>query len=175
MNRKLLAALLVAASAVVVSVGNVLATPATTPGFSGTTKAKATYGPIFSHIHTVPAHWSELIQTKGTSDLYVQENTWDPGACGGCVPSTGWHTHPGPSFVVVTEGSVTVYEGGSDCEARVYTAGRANNAFVDEGGGHVHLIRNETGVVARTTAVQLIPAGAVRRQDADQPAGCSVS
>ena len=92
--------------------------------------------------------WSELIQTKGSSDLYVQENTWQPGG------STGWHTHPDPSFVIVTEGSVTVYDGGDPtCAGHVYTAGTANNSFVDAGGGHVHIIRNETGSVAKTIAV----------------------
>ena len=32
-----------------------------------------------SHVHTVPASWNEQIQTKGDSDLYVQQNTWQPG------------------------------------------------------------------------------------------------
>jgi hypothetical protein len=153
---------------------NVLATPATVPGFSGTTLAKATYGEIFSHVHTIPASWQELIQTKGASDLYVQQNTWDPSLCGGCIPGTGWHTHPGPSFIIVTQGSVTVYDGDDPaCTPQVFTANTANNAFVDPGGGHVHLIRNETGSVAKTIAVQLIPAGAGRRQDSPDPGNCS--
>jgi len=46
-------------------------------------------------------------------------------------------------------------------------------SFVDDGGGHVHVIRNESGSVAQTTAVQLIPAGAVRRQDSADPGNCS--
>jgi hypothetical protein len=153
---------------------NVLATPATVPGFSGTTLAKATYGEIFSHVHTIPASWQELIQTKGASDLYVQQNTWDPSVCGGCIPGTGWHTHPGPSFIIVTQGSVTVYDGDDPaCTPQVFTANTANNAFVDPGGGHVHLIRNETGSAAKTIAVQLIPAGADRRQDSPDPGNCS--
>lgn len=32
----------------------VLATPATVPGFSSSTLAKATFGEIFSHVHTIP-------------------------------------------------------------------------------------------------------------------------
>jgi hypothetical protein len=153
---------------------NVLATPATAPAFSGTPLAKATYGEIFSHVHTIPGSWQELIQTKGASDLYVQQNTWDPSLCGGCVPATGWHTHPGPSFIIVTQGSVTVYDGDDPtCAPQVYTANTANNAFVDAGGGHVHLIRNETASVAKTIAVQLIPAGADRRQDSPDPGNCS--
>ncbi|MGZ4287397.1 MAG: hypothetical protein ACXVHB_24410 [Solirubrobacteraceae bacterium] len=152
----------------------VLATPATVPGFSGTTLAKATYGDIFSHVHTIPARWQELIWTKGSSDLYVQQNTWDPTTCDNkCIPSTGWHTHPGPSFVIVTQGSVTAYDGDDPtCTPHVYTANTANNAFIDPGGGHVHNIRDESGAVAKTIAVQLIPAGADRRQDAPNPGNC---
>lgn len=160
-----------AAVAAAIYGGIALATPAT--GFTGTTVAKATYGDLFSHVHTVPAAWSELIQTKGDSDLYVQQNTWDPQACG-CTPSTGWHTHPGPSFVIVTQGSVTVYDGDDpSCAPHVYTANTPQNAFVDPGGGHVHLIRDESGAVAKTIAVQLVPAGAARRVDAPDPGNCS--
>lgn len=145
--------------------GSVLATPSS--GFSGTTLAKATYGDIFSHVHTIPASWDELITTKGLSDLYVQQNTWQPGG------STGWHTHPGPSFVIVTQGSVTVYDGDDPtCTPHVYTANTRSNAFVDPGDGHVHIIRNETTAVAQAVAVQLIPSGAVRRQDAPDPGTC---
>lgn len=145
---------------------NVLATPAT--GFTGSTLAKATYGEIFSQVHTVPATWNEHIQTKGDSDLYVQQNTWQPGG------STGWHTHPGPSFVIVTQGSVTAYDGDDPaCTPHVYTANTADNAFVDPGDGHVHIIRNETSTVAQTIAVQLVPAGATRREDVSDPGNCS--
>ena len=166
MRSKLVSVVVVVALGLGVYAGNVLAT--TGSGFSGTTLAKATYADIFSHVHTVPAAWNELIQTKGASDLYVQENTWLPGG------STGWHTHPGPSFVIVTEGSVTVYDGDDPtCTGHVYTAGTADDSFVDAGGGHVHIVRNETGAVAKTIAVQLTPAGAVRRQDAADPGNCS--
>lgn len=152
--------------ALVAYAGTVVASPGS--GFGSTTLAKATYGDIFSHVHTVPAAWDELISTKGASDLYVQQNTWQPGG------TTGWHTHPGPSFVIVTKGSVTVYDGDDPtCTPHVYTAGTADNAFIDPGDGHVHLVRNETTAVAQTIAVQLIPAGAVRRQDAPDPGNCS--
>jgi hypothetical protein len=167
MKSKWVWALLVAALGTAVYAGNVLATPSS--GFAGTTLAKATYGEIFSHVHShAPQFWNEIIKTKGASDLYVQQNTWQPGG------STGWHTHPGPSFVIVTQGSVTAYDGDDPaCTPHVYTANTANTAFIDPGGGHVHLIRNETGAVAQTIAVQLIPAGATRRQDAPDPGNCS--
>jgi hypothetical protein len=44
--------------------------------------------------------------------------------------------------------------------------------FVDPGGGHVHVLRNEGPIEARTIAVQLIPAAAVRRIDAPAPGNC---
>jgi hypothetical protein len=171
-KRKSWLVLLVAAAVGAATYGGIaLATPST--GFTGTTLAKATYGDVFSHVHTVPAAWNELIQTKGDSDLYVQQNTWDPQTCG-CTPSTGWHTHPGPSFVIVTQGSVTVYDGDDpSCTPHVYRANTSQNAFVDPGGGHVHLIRDESRAVAKTIAVQLVPAGATRREDAADPGNCS--
>lgn len=142
--------------------GNVLATPGS--GFTATTLAKAQFGEIDSHVHAVPGHWQEKIKTKGLSDLYVQSNTWTPGG------TTGWHTHPGPSMIIVTAGAVTVYDGDDpSCAPKVYTQGMG---FVDPGGGHVHVIKNEGTVEAKTVAVQLIPAGAARRVDEPAPSSC---
>ena len=173
MNLRLGLVVLLAVIGAGVYAGSVLATETDPNGFAGKTLAKATYGEIFSHVHTVPASWDELIKTKGDSDLYVQQNTWDPSTCGGCVPTTGWHTHPGPSFVIVTQGSVTVYDGDDpSCTAHVYRANTPSNAFVDPGDGHVHIIRDEAGVPAQTITVQLIPAGAVRRLPASDPGTC---
>jgi hypothetical protein len=52
----------------------------------------------------------------------------------------------------------------------VYSQGMG---FVDPGGDHVHNLRNEGAVEARTIAVQLIPADATRRIDAPDPGVCS--
>jgi len=49
--------------------------------------------------------WLSFQKTKGDSDLYVQSNVWQPGG------STGWHTHPGHSLIIVTAGTVTAYMG----------------------------------------------------------------
>src|SRR5215211_6166590 len=42
--------------------------------------------------------WLSIQKTKGPSDLYVQNNVWAPGG------TTGWHTHPGHSLIIVTAG-----------------------------------------------------------------------
>ena len=152
--------------------GKVSATPAN--GFVGTTLAKGTVRrafEVFNHSilpnstrHDDDKLWLSLQKTKGSSDLYVQSNVWQPGG------STGWHTHPGHSLIIVTAGTVTDYEGDDpECKPHVYTQGMG---FVDPGGDHVHIIRNEGTVEAATIAVQLIPAGATRRIDAAAPANC---
>lgn len=143
--------------------GTLLATPSS--GFTGTTLAVARFGEIDVKNHTIPADtWQARLKTQGLSDVYVQNNTWVPGG------STGWHTHPGHSLILVTEGAVTAYEGHDpSCGARVYSAG---TGFVDAGGDHVHLLRNEGTVPAKTIAVQLIPANATRRVDMPAPGNC---
>jgi quercetin dioxygenase-like cupin family protein len=109
-------------------------------------------------------HYKLKLQTKGTSDLYVTRNAIDPGG------QSGWHTHPGPSVVIVTVGEVTVYDGDDrECRPTRYVAGES---FVDEGGGHVHMVRNETDAAAETVAVQFVPKDATRRIDAPAPGNC---
>lgn len=147
-------------------VGKALATPASL-GFVGTTLALGRLSEFNVYNQLVPQGappWLSLQITKGSSDLYVQNNVWQPGA------STGWHSHPGHSLIIVTAGTLSDYESSDpNCTPTVYTQGMA---FVDPGGDHVHNIRNEGGGVASNIAVQLIPAGTQRRIDAPQPANC---
>lgn len=140
-----------------------LATPAS--GFTASTLAKGRFGQIdVKNLSLPPDFWMARLKTEGESDLYVQSNVWAPGG------TTGWHTHPGHSLIIVTAGTVTTYEGNDpSCTPHVYTQGMG---FVDPGGDHVHVIRNEGAVEARTVAVQLIPAAAVRRIDAPNPGYC---
>ena len=87
-----------------------------------------------------PNVWLSLQKTKGPSDLYVQSNVWQVGGF------TGWHTHPGHSLVTVTAGAMTNYDGDDPtCTGKVYTAGMT---FVDHGGDHAHMVRNEGFVEA---------------------------
>jgi quercetin dioxygenase-like cupin family protein len=108
--------------------------------------------------------WLSWQKTKGPSDLFVQQNTWAKGG------STGWHTHPGHSLIIVTEGTVTAYMGDDPgCEPHVYKSGMT---FVDPGGEHVHIVRNETSAEAQTIAIQLIPQGQQRRIEVADPGNC---
>jgi hypothetical protein len=169
MRRKLTWAALLGAVIVVTTLyaGKLLATPAS--GFTGTTLALGRFGEMDVFNRFVPPPngdniWLSWQKTKGLSDLYVQSNVWQPGG------TTGWHSHPGHSLITVTEGTVTEYEGDDpNCTPHVYTTGMG---FVDPGGDHVHILRNEGTDVATTIAVQLIPAGAARRIDAADPGNC---
>lgn len=110
-------------------------------------------------------HFSMTVEeTKASSDVYIQTNVLAPSG------STGWHSHPGNSLIIVTAGTVTDYEGHDpDCKPHVYKTGMA---FVDPGGDHMHILRNEGAVKAETIAVQLIPADAARRIDVADPGNC---
>jgi quercetin dioxygenase-like cupin family protein len=179
MSGKLACSVLAAAALIGIALytSNALATPAS--GFMGTTIAAGRFSEIqiFNHevVHRNPEAisrkrkasnlWLSIQKTQGPSDLYVQNNVWAPGG------STGWHTHPGHSLIIVTSGAVTAYDGDDrSCTPTVYTEGAG---FVDPGGDHVHNLRNEGQVEARTIAVQLIPADAVRRIDMPPPGNCS--
>lgn len=58
--------------------------------------------------------------------------TWCPGG------TSGWHTHPGPVIVSVTDGTVELVNE-RDCVVRSYSAG---DAFLDPGQGNVHVATN---------------------------------
>jgi len=145
---------------------------ATTPrGYKSTLLAVGRFGEIdisssFPPGLKTPANeqlWRSLQETKGSSDVYVQSNVWVPGG------STGWHSHPGDSLIIVTVGTVTDYDGHDpDCKPHVYTKGMG---FVDPS-GHTHILRNEAAVEAQTIVVQLIPVDAPRRIDVADPGNC---
>ncbi len=151
--------------------GTVLATPSS--GFTSTTLAKSQLAKLEIKGESKADHWKVKLKTKGLSDLYVQSNIFAPvGSNGAPGGSSGWHTHPGPSLITVTQGTVTVYDGDDpSCTPHVYSATGANS-FVDVGGGDVHLIRNEGTEEARTVVVQFVPTGAARRIDAPAPGNC---
>ena len=139
--------------------------PTPAPEVSTTILAKSLFDPISVKARTpAPGHWKALLKTHWQSDVYVVDNKFPPGA------STGWHSHAGPSLILVVAGTVTNYPGDDpSCTPRAYSAGAG---FIDPGSGHLHMLRNETGTDAETIAVQLLPKDAARRIPADAPSGC---
>jgi quercetin dioxygenase-like cupin family protein len=107
--------------------------------------------------------WRARIKTKRASDLYVLQNTIPPGK------TFGWHSHPGPSLVIVKSGTASVYLAADPtCRPHVVPAG---SGFVDQG-HDVHVVRNEGSVDLVTVVVSLVPAGFARRIDEPSPGNC---
>ena len=92
------------------------------------------------------------------------QNTIAPGG------TFGWHSHPGPSLVIVKSGTATFYMADDPtCSPQIVTAGQG---FVDNG-HDTHVLRNEGSVDLVTVVVSLVPAGFQRRIDEPSPdTGC---
>lgn len=175
--RKKITLLVLCAAVAVVVVRYTKKASATPPnGFSSAPVAQTLSLPAFQVFNSFPSGsedddsvWSERLRTKGASDLYVVSNTWQPMQPGQPPSSTGWHSHPGASLVMVTVGALTEYMGNDpSCTPNVYTAGMGS---VDPGGGHVHIVRNETNQLAQAVVVRLFPAGQSPRIDVSPAPG----
>jgi quercetin dioxygenase-like cupin family protein len=107
--------------------------------------------------------WQARLNTKGASDLYVLQNTIAPGG------TFGWHSHPGPSLVIVKSGTATFYmKDDPTCSPVVVHSGAG---FVDDG-HDTHVVRNDGNVDLVTVVVSLVPAGFARRIDEAAPPNC---
>jgi mannose-6-phosphate isomerase-like protein (cupin superfamily) len=159
MRSRLVLASFVVVAGITLCAGTLLATPPSkvTPTEYGVGQFRsfATTGRIGA--------WAAAMNVKGASDLHVLSNTIAPGG------SFGWHSHPGPSFVIVKSGTATVYLGADPtCRAHRFPAGKG---FVDRG-LQTHVVRNEGKVKLVTVVVSFTPRGATRRIDEPKPGNC---
>lgn len=99
-------------------------------GFVSTLLARGTFvDPINLQLRLEGHPRTEVAHVNDIGDMVMSRITIQPNY------SLPWHSHPGPAFVTVTAGTLTVLEGDS-CEARTYGVG---DSFVDPGQGHVHV------------------------------------
>jgi quercetin dioxygenase-like cupin family protein len=158
---KKLAAMALLAGVVVLAVAaTALATMGS--GVTSTTLAQGNIDELEANVKT--GDWKLDLDTKGPSTLAISENRVTPGG------HFGWHSHPGPSLVIVKSGTSTFYRGDDpDCTPQVHPAG---TAYVDPG-GVVHTARNESVTEDLVVIVlRLIPAGAAPRIDEANPGNC---
>jgi Cupin domain len=125
-------------------------------GVSATVLARGTYDSF--NVRSDPH--GEIFNFRAHSarpvDLLVRQHDYLPNS------TTGWHSHPGPVFITVTKGQLTYYEvDDPTCTPHVATANTPNNAFVDDGNGHV--VRNESGEPAQDISVITAPVGGTFR------------
>jgi quercetin dioxygenase-like cupin family protein len=148
-----LAALVIAATALATPGSGALFTALAPVAQFGELNAKAKIG-----------DWEAEIETKGLSDLHVTQIAIQPGGHG------GWHSHPGPTFIVVKSGTATFYEAGdADCTPLVLPAGSGHF----EQTGDAHIVRNEGTEALVFVVIHLVPTGAARRTDEPKPGNCS--
>jgi quercetin dioxygenase-like cupin family protein len=141
--------------------GNVMATPSA--GVNTMILGRSLFDEFQTEAHTIPADdWQAGLRTHGASDVYVVDNKFSPGG------STGWHSHPGPSLILVLSGTITNHTA-DNCAGTSYTAGQG---FIDPA-GTIHEVTNDGAAPAEDMAVQLLPHGALRRVDQPAPAGCA--
>jgi quercetin dioxygenase-like cupin family protein len=139
--------------------GTVLATPPT--AVIPTTYGIGSFGPIATEGRI--GAWSSKMTITRASDLHVLSNKIAPGG------TFGWHSHPGPSFVIIKSGTATVYLG-ADPKCRPHRF-RAGSGFVDKGRA-VHIVRNEGRRDLVTVVVSFTPRGEERRIDEADPGTC---
>jgi hypothetical protein len=102
-------------------------------------------------------------KAKSHVDVVVRQHDYIAGS------STGWHTHPGPVFITVTQGQLTFYElDDPTCTPHIVSANPAagtnfGGGYVDN--GHGHIARNESGLPAQDVSVILAPVGQPFRTD----------
>jgi quercetin dioxygenase-like cupin family protein len=148
-------AAVVALAALAVAVTVVLATGQS--GITPTPIVAGTLDPVNVLVKT--GDWKAQIRTQGQTDVSVVENRIAPGG------TFGWHSHPGPSLIVVKQGTVTFYMGDDPtCTPHPYGVGEA----LFDSGNDVHVGRNEGAIEAIVIVTRFVPHGSSTR--VDQPA-----
>jgi hypothetical protein len=107
-------------------------------------------------------YWRARINVKGATDVHILENDIAPGG------TFGWHSHPGPSLVIVSAGMLSVYHA-PDCMRMDYGPGSPLGSTFVDGGHDTHMVRNNGTVEADVHVISIVPAGFLRRIDEDNP------
>jgi quercetin dioxygenase-like cupin family protein len=156
MKRKLSLLAAMTLLALAASVGVTMASPPS--GVTPTVLARGTYD-AFKVTSSPNSPVDFRAKAKSSIDVVVRRHDYAVGA------TTGWHSHPGPVFITVTQGQLTYYEYDDPaCAPHVVSAGQG---FVDNGRGHI--VRNESGQPAQDVSVIIAPVGGAFRGELDAP------
>lgn len=137
-------------------VASIVASPAS--GVAPTLLARGTYDEFKeSAVQDSPVEFKA--KTKSPIDVVVRRHDYQ------LASTTGWHSHPGPVFITVTQGQLTYYlYDDPECTPHVVSAGQG---FVDDGRGHI--VRNESGQLAQDVSVIIAPVGLAFRGELAAP------
>jgi quercetin dioxygenase-like cupin family protein len=131
-----------------------LATPGS--GFVGSPPQRATIAPYHFDSNDFK------IDQKNPEEVVMRQLAFSPEG------TSGWHSHPGPVFVLVTQGTLTNYQADDPtCAGQQITAGQG---FVEPPGA-VHTVYNRgtVTVLASVTFLDVDPATGTFRFDAARP------
>jgi quercetin dioxygenase-like cupin family protein len=145
----------------------VLATPRNVT-ITRTVRVKTKQGTVRARVRfQVPGMRPHIACGATACDMVFQVLTIQPGGF------TGWHTHPGPTFVAVAQGEGSMYRaGGTACTPTKYAVG---SGFLQHS-TEVHNMRNEGSTPLVLHAFYLLPPGtadAAIRVDQPQPSNCT--
>jgi hypothetical protein len=156
MKRKLWLLAAMALLALAASVAVTMASPAS--GVTPTVLARGTYDAFkVKSAPNSPVDFKAM--AKSPIDVVVRRHDYAVGS------TTGWHSHPGPVFITVTQGQLTYYEYDDPaCTPHVVSMGQG---FVDDGRGHI--VRNESGQPAQDVSVIIAPVGGAFRGELVAP------
>jgi len=147
--------------AATISAGPVGATTGTLT--TSTLIGRATFDEAFHIKRTGADGWDVKVKATPALDIAVQRIVFQPEG------QSGWHSHPGPVFISVVEGTMTFYE--SDDRGCVKIVRHAGEGYIDVG-DHAHIARNETSDPATNVVTYLAPPGAALRIDEPKPDNC---
>jgi quercetin dioxygenase-like cupin family protein len=93
------------------------------------------------------------VQTKGPVDVVVADVSF------AALASAGWHNHPGPVFVVVKTGKLSVWTASCD-KHEYFQGGPEGAAFFEPGPESSLLVKNESATTEATvSATFIVPVG----------------
>jgi hypothetical protein len=154
-------AIIISAIGIAVPLGSVHATPGS--GISRELLGRATFDSF--RINQPPDF---LIHSASEKDVTIEKVTIPPGG------HTGWHSHPGPGFAIITEGQIkyTSFTEKEGCVERVFGPDEPEQTLV-EPPNQLHIGRNEGDVDAVAYVTRFnIPVGGETTDSSTKNPGC---
>lgn len=111
--------------------------------------------------------WGMALKTLDDTVIGADRLTVQPGGY------SGWHAHPSPVFITVTQGTIEWYDAAL-CVAHSHTANTPSASFIEPAYGP-HDVRNPGATVAEYVAITLKPEGFIGpafRLNRDEPSSC---
>jgi quercetin dioxygenase-like cupin family protein len=134
---------------------------ASAPGFATAPSGLGVNGIVNGHYGTLTMNtagdktgqWGLILKTLADTDMGVDEVSLTGSGY------TGWHAHPGPVFVTVTQGSIKWYDGSNPlCTPHTYSEGQS---FIEPAYKIHNAVNNSSSVTAIFVAMTIKPVGFV--------------